>query len=156
MQFCLRHWEMMRAAVEARGMTPLVAENGKSAVNNVVDELQSGMSLDNFDPLMAMHWNISGNLMDKLGPSALYLLGSGEEDVIDVDQIADAELKTKYAGKTWPRCPICYINIAHEFSCGDSRCTLTKADGYDICIEWSADSVKESFDALMAGKQPGA
>lgn len=153
MKFCQRHWDMMKAAVEARGMTPLVAQGGKSAVENLVDELAHGPTTDNFDPLMAMHWNIATNLMDKLGPSAGYLMFGGSdapEDPIDISQLTDPELQEKYRGKTWPRCPICYANIAHEFSCRETRCMLTRENGYDICIEWSADAMKSEFDKMMA------
>lgn len=155
MKFCLPHWTKMRAAIEARGMTPLVAENGQSAIANLADELQRGQTLDNFDPLMAMHWNIVNNVMEKLGQNAFYLLGAEDapEDPIDVEKITAADapaLRVKYAGKTWPRCPLCYINIAHEFTCDGSKpCDLPRENGYDIAIEWSADVVKAAFDKLM-------
>ena len=153
MRFCQRHWDMMRAAVEARGMSALVAKGGAAAVENMVDELARGSTTDNFDPLMAMHWNIATNLMEKLGPSAGYLMFGGPddpEDPIDVAQLSDPGLREKYAGKTWPRCPICYINIAHEFGCRDERCSLARENGWDVCIEFSADGIKQQFDALMA------
>ena len=157
MRFCQRHWGMMRAAVEARGMSALVAQGGQSAVANMVDELHHGSNTDNFDPLMAMHWNIAGNLMEKLGPSAMYLMTGGAEDPIDVDRVAAPELKKKYRGKTWPRCPICYANTAHEFTCNGPACSLAKADGYDACIEWSADAIKQQLDEMMAKRDaPGS
>ena len=150
MKFCQRHWDVMREAVETRGLTPLVASSGKSAADNLADELARGPSTDNFDPLMAMHWNIASNLLEKLGPNGLYLLSAGDEDPIDVAQLA-SPLKAKYAGKTWPRCPLCYANTAHEISCRETRCMLSRVDGWDICIEWAADAVKEQFDELMRG-----
>lgn len=151
MRFCQRHWDLMRAAVEARGMTPLVSQGGASAAEKMVDELKAGSTLDNFDPLMAMHWNIATNLMEKLGQSALYLMGGPDapEDPIDVTRLKSAALILKYRGKTWPRCPICYANIAHEFTCTDKRCTLARVGGYDMSIEWSADAIKEQFDKMM-------
>lgn len=153
MQFCQRHWSMMRAAVEARGMSPLVASNGAEAIENIIDEPKAGSTTDNFDPLMAMHWNIATNLMDKLGQSAGYLMFGGPdtpEDPIDVARLSDPALREKYAGKTWPRCPICYANIAHEFTCREAACMLTRVDGWDVCIEWAADAIKQQFDQLMA------
>lgn len=152
MKFCQRHWDMMRAAVEAHGMTPLVAQGGAAAIDNLVDELKAGSTTDNFDPLMAMHWNIATNLMDKLGQSAGYLMFGGPddpEDPIDITQLTDPALREKYQGRTWPRCPICYANIAHEFSCRDTRCTLARVDGWDVCIEMSADGMKQQFDQMM-------
>lgn len=158
MRFCQRHWDLMRAAVESRGLSPLVAHGGKAAMENLVDELERGSTTDNFDPLMAMHWNIATNLMEKLGQSALYLLGGPEapEDPIDVERLASAALKDKYRGKTWPRCPLCYANIAHEFSCTDKRCSLAKVDGWDACIDWSADAMKAEFDKMMQAGSQGA
>lgn len=153
MRFCQRHWDLMRAAVEARGLTPLVAQGGKAAVENIVDELKHGSNTDNFDPLMAMHWNIATNLLEKLGQSAGYLMFGGPddpEDPIDVTRLSDPALREKYRGKTWPRCPICYANIAHEFSCREARCALPRVDGFDACIEWSADAIKQEFDKMMA------
>ena len=156
MKFCQRHWDLMRAAVESRGMTPLVADSGASAAANFVDEFEHGLTIDNFDPLMAMHWNIATNLLDKLGSSAGYLMFGGEdtpEDPIDVERLADAKLKAKYRGKTWPRCPICYANIAHEFTCRETKCMLAQVDGYDACIEWSADAIRQKFDRIMQEAQ---
>lgn len=151
MKMCERHWAMMRAAVEARGMTPLVSDDGQSAVVKLVEEIQQGLTMDTFDPLMAMNWNIMGNLMETLGSASFYLLSSGPEDLIDVAQLTESDLQAKYAGQTWPRCPICYANIAHEFSCREEKCMLSRVNGYDVCIEWSADAVKEQFDQLMGG-----
>jgi len=156
MKFCQAHWDKMRAAVEARGLTPLVAPDREHAIANVIDEIEQGkQTLDNFDPLMSMHWNIAGNLMELLGRSFGYLLScrEGDEDPIDVTRIEDYALKAKFIGKKWPLCPICYANIAHEISCDSKKCNLAKSNGYDICIEWSADAVKENFEELMSTKE---
>lgn len=152
MKFCERHWTMMRAAVEARGMTPLVAENGASAAQNLMDELKHGSNIDNFDPLMAMHWLTASKLLDELGQSAGYLMFGGPddpEDPIDISQLSNPALREKYRGKTWPRCPICYANITHEFTCRETQCMLTRENGYDVCIEWSADAIKSELDRKM-------
>jgi hypothetical protein len=152
MKFCQRHWDMMRAAVTAMGMEPLVASGGEAAVANLVDEIAHGATVDNFDPLMAMHWNIATNLLGKLGSSGLYLMSDGPEDAIDVEQLRE-EFRDKYQGKTWPRCPVCYANIAHEISCRETRCALTQVDGWDVCIAWSAETIKAEFDAMMKKKE---
>lgn len=139
----------MRAAVEARSMTPLVSLGGTSAAQKMVDELKNGSTLDNFDPLMAMHWNIATNLLEKLGKSGLYLMSTGPEDPIDVSKFRPI-FQEKYHGRTWPRCPICYANIAHEISCREARCTLAIVDGWDVCIEFAADAIKIEFEKMMA------
>lgn len=130
-------------------MMPLVATSGEAAAKNTLDELKNNTTLDNFDPLMSMHWNICSNVMEKLGQSALYLLSGGPEDPIDLARIPDPATRERYTGRTWPRCPLCYINIAHEFQCADPACTLSRVDGYDVAIEWSADGAQELLKDLM-------
>jgi hypothetical protein len=152
LRFCQPHWEKMKAAVEARGLSSLVAESGLSAATNMISEITEGQTIDNFDPLMAVHWIMLGNIQEKLGQAALYLYAGGPEDAIDVEQLTDPALKAKYAWRTWPRCPLCYINIAHEFSCSNPNCSLERVNGYDIAIEWSADGAKEQLVKLMDSK----
>lgn len=155
MKFCQPHWDKLRAAIEARGLTPLVSVGGASAVEKTVEQLKTGReTLDNYDPLMAAHWAIAGNLMRLLGPSALYLMSGGDEDPMEVEKIAEPALREKYAGKTWPRCPICYANVAHELSCREENCQLTRVDGYEWVVDRAADDAKERVDELMrAGRQ---
>jgi hypothetical protein len=147
----------MRAAIADRGLEPLVSIGGKSVAEKMIDELNTrDTTLDDYDPLMGMHWAIAGNVMDLLGQSAGYLLfGDGEtpEDPIDVSQIKDRTLREKFAGKTWSRCPLCYINVAHEISCRESRCRLARVDGYDWMIARAADDAKAKVDELMRGKK---
>jgi hypothetical protein len=152
MKFCQEHWDKMRDAIEARGMTALVASDGRSAIENTIDELQRGQTIDNFDPLMAMHWSIAGNLLERLGPAALYVMSGGPEDLIDISKLDSPELKAKYLGRTWPRCPVCYANISHEFTCRSTCCNLQRVDGWDVAIEYSADAIKAEFDRLMADR----
>lgn len=54
MKICEPHWDLLRKAVDERGMTSLVARDGKAALDNMVAELQGGAPAD-FDPLMALN-----------------------------------------------------------------------------------------------------
>jgi len=67
MKFCKSHWDALRAAVDARGMTHLVAKSGAQAFENVVLELEGREREAHFDPLMAAHNMILGHAMDLLG-----------------------------------------------------------------------------------------
>lgn len=148
MQFCTEHWNKMRAAVDARGLTPLVSQGEASAVAKMVDQLKEGeQTLDSFDPLMSMHWAIAGNAMEALkraGADPLYLMMDGPEDPVDADQAGE-----RFRGRTWPRCPLCYINLAHEITCTDPKCGLDKVSGYDFYIDCAADDAKKFVDDQM-------
>lgn len=145
MKFCGQHWERLRGAIAARGLEALVSVGGHSAMEKLVDELQTkATTLDNFDPLMSAHWAIVGNATRILGNNGgLYLLMDGPEDPVDV---------VGYAGRTWPRCPLCYLNLAHEVSCKEADCRLDRVNGYDWMIDRAADEAKARVDDLMAGK----
>lgn len=138
MRFCQAHWDRLRAAIDERGLSHLVAPDGRVALEQIADQLkraERGEEPDtpvNYDPLMAAHWAIVNNVMSALGPNALYLMTGGPEDQVE-------GYGKKYEGRTWPRCPLCYINLAHEVSCKDARCQLPKEDGYDMWIDRAAN-----------------
>lgn len=56
MQICKDHWAMMREAIDNKGMSSLVAKDGKAAHENIVSELTVGLQPP-FDPLMSMNWH---------------------------------------------------------------------------------------------------
>lgn len=95
---------------------------------------------------MAAHWAIVGNATRIIeaasgGGTILYLMGTGPED--------DVELPGG-EGRTWPRCPLCYLGLAHELTCRDDRCTLPKVDGYAWMIGVAADEQVETWNRLKA------
>lgn len=53
MKFCTSHWDALRAAIENRGLSSLVADNGEKAASNLVSELTEGSSIDNFNAIVA-------------------------------------------------------------------------------------------------------
>lgn len=73
MNVCQEHWDLLRAAVEVRGMTHLVARSGQEAAADMVAQLEGRSSLDNWDPLMAAHWPLAGKIMERVGLAALAL-----------------------------------------------------------------------------------
>lgn len=145
MQICEAHWVAMRQAIEDRGLSSLVAKDGRTAIGQLEQQLQQGAdSRETFDPLMSVHWVCVNNAMrflDGAGMNPLYLLGGGPEDPV--------EGYAGYEGRTWPRCPICYLNLAHEVSCRHEKCELDKERGYDWMIERAAS------DALDKAREYG-
>lgn len=145
MKFCESHWQKLRNAIEARGLTPFIAKDGTVAAAQMakqVEEQRSGKHT--FDPLMQAHWAVAGNVMDYIGATGnnpLYLMTSGPEDPV----VGHAG----YEGRTWSRCPLCYINLAHEISCTDPKCQLDKQAGYD----WMVDRAAE--DSLASAREFG-
>lgn len=147
MKFCQDHWDRLRALIVDRGMDGLVARGGADATRRMIDELQAGRNTDNFDPLMAAHWAIANNAMEHIaraGGNPLYLMGEGPEDPC-VGYGAENE------GRTWPRCPLCYINLVHELTCKGGGCTLPRKGGYDWMLERAADDARDQWRKLANG-----
>src|SRR5206468_3503602 len=78
MQICQDHWKLMRDAIEARGMSGLIAKDGQTAIKNEVAQLEAAKAGDPephkaspFDPLMSMHWHFTN---EALRCGGLYLL----------------------------------------------------------------------------------
>jgi hypothetical protein len=71
MKFCQPHWEALRKAVADRGMDHLVAKSGQEAAERTKSEIEDGPQPANFDPLMRLHWMISGRVLEGFG---LYLM----------------------------------------------------------------------------------
>ncbi len=72
----------MRAAIEAHGLSCLVARSGEEAAENLAAELRG--EAKGFDPLMSMFWHFANAALENGG---LYLLGNDERGE--------------------PRCPLC-------------------------------------------------
>lgn len=64
MRFCQSHWDKLRAAIDARGLTPLVAKNGREAAGRVARREKAGhVILDDYDPLLEAHNMILGEAL---------------------------------------------------------------------------------------------
>lgn len=145
MNFCQEHWDMLRAAIDARGLSDLVAPDAETAVAQLKHQLVSnGATPTNYDPLMSAMFAISGNAADLVsdaGGNALYVMVRTADD--------EAPVKVPgYEGRTWPYCPLCHINLAHEIWCSDPDCPLDRERGYDEWIERAADDQVEAAKEL--------
>lgn len=125
MKFCQPHWDRLRAQIENKGLSHLVAQGGGLAATQLLDQLSSRkVTPENFDPLMGAHWAICANAMEflnKSGVSPLYLLGDGSG-----------------APEGRNDCPLCELNYLHRTSCTDPKCRLDKDNGYDWMLERAA------------------
>jgi hypothetical protein len=152
MKFCQDHWDRLRAAIADRGLDGLVARGGAAAAANVVSEIKEGSNPENFDPLMGAHWAIASNAMEfikRAGGNPLYLMFDGLEDPV-------TGYAAEYEGRTWPRCPLCYINLVHEVSCKGGSCTLPKVGGYDWMIVRAADDMRDVWRKMTADDEKPA
>lgn len=135
---------MLEAAISERGLDSLIAPDGETAVAQLASQLESdGSTPTNYDPLMSAMFAISGNAADmvkKSGGNALYVMVRGTEEA--------PILEPGYEGRTWPYCPLCHINLAHEIFCRDPDCKLDKERGFDNWIEHAADDQVKAAEEL--------
>jgi hypothetical protein len=148
---CQDHWDRLRAKIEERGLSHLVAASAETAAAQTADQFrrvaegeEETLTPANFDPLINAMFAIGTNVMAliaKAGGDPLYLLGTGPEDPVT---LPGGE------GRTWPRCGLCHIGLAHELTClGDMRCPLARVDGYAYMLDRAAD------DALKRARELG-
>lgn len=162
MKFCEDHWGRLRLEIERREYEPgrfladFIAKDGKQAIAQLADNIETEKTtLKNFDPLMNAHWAIVGNALTLLGDrvpdSALYLMQSDEfpEDPVEAQHGRHAG-GPNMEGRTWSRCPLCYLNLAHQISCTDSKCVLDTERGYDFWIGKAADDQVAKAKELLA------
>jgi hypothetical protein len=101
MQFCQKHWDMLRTAIEARGLTHLIAKSGEAAMERAVDELQGRADDSSYDPLMAAHWMIANRAVEMGG---LYFLSGGHCPVCEAIKHTahwPREGENEPAGEAW-------------------------------------------------------
>lgn len=75
MKMCQLHWDMCRKSIEEYGLLPLVAKDGKKALENMENALKGIKKIKDFDPLMSMNWHWHNNALESGG---LYLMGQNE------------------------------------------------------------------------------
>jgi hypothetical protein len=151
-KWCEDHWTRLRDAVQAKPeLGGLIATTGERAAANTVAELEKGkLTLTDFDPLMNAFWAVNANasriIGETGGPSAaLYLLAPPDvpEDAVDRERYPKAA-----EGATWPRCPLCYLGLAHKLTC--EGCDLPTVDGFGWMIGRAADDQVEVLAKLRA------
>jgi hypothetical protein len=127
----------MRQAIDARGMGALVAESGDQAVGNLVSEIDHGKTIDNFDPLIALHfaiWNQAMTLIkERYQQNPLMLMADDSEH------------------PAWA-CPICALNWCHEEHtrlCTQPECNYPKSyDWTDEMVNGGADHILREWQAM--------
>lgn len=69
---------MMRAAVDERGLSSLIAKDGETAASDAIADLnqEPDPQHERFDPLMSMHWHWSNIALENGG---LYLMTMKED-----------------------------------------------------------------------------
>lgn len=145
MSMCQSHWTKLREAVAERGLSTLVSESGAEAALKTAAMLSEKPTIDNFDALMYAFLNLHGNagqILEKVGANPLYILSDGPEDTV-------MGYGLLYDGKKWPRCAVCYLNLAHEVSCRDHGCKLDIKNGYEWTIGLAADSALHAWRQLQ-------
>ena len=128
MRMCSSHWSRLRQAIEDRGLSSLVAEDGERAAKNLVSEVQDGPGIDNFDPLMGAHNAIITNA---LGVAGLALFNK------------------KPDGSEW--CPLCFlvevVKPDHDRNCRDDDCP--GSPNYEAWIDFAADGMVEAWKGMQ-------
>lgn len=127
MEFCTEHWDALKEAIDERGLSHLIAKDGERAVVNLQEELDSGLTIKNFDPLMSSHWAIVSNVFDAVGLDLMLPDEDGEE-----------------------RCPLCFMNECHALYCEDENC---EREDFDDWIQYAADDSLEAWEQLQAAER---
>lgn len=159
MNMCQDHWTRLRAKIEERGLGHLIARDGATAAAQMADQItraEDDATPVNFEPLLGAWAAIGSNVAKAVGPNALYVLtggADGPQDPIDFSLYPNgkaAENRLALAGipLTWPRCGLCYLGLAHEMTCTDTRCTLPTHDGYAFYLDSAAEDAREQAEKL--------
>jgi hypothetical protein len=121
MQFCQDHWDRLRAAIDEKGLSALVPDDGAKAAAAMRERLSGAdTTVDNFDPLLGAMFAILANLAELFGP------------VVILD----------------PACPLCKANQAHDEQClYPGNCTF---EGYDYMLARAADDQAALWQELAS------
>lgn len=136
MRMCQPHWDTLRAAIDERGLSQLVAADGEAAARRVQRELEGVDGPDDFDPLMSSMFAIFSNSLDVVASAGANVQASEQEVAAAVLAFNQAE-----------HCPLCELNRLHERDCSQAGCTFT----YDDWIDRAADDAKAHAEATVLG-----
>lgn len=75
MKICQAHWDALRAAIDERGLSHLIAADGRKPAEAIVRELEGHPEPRDWDPLMSANWAIHSQALQCGG---LYLMGEDE------------------------------------------------------------------------------
>jgi hypothetical protein len=71
MRICPDHWAALRAAIDARGLTPLVARDARTAHEAIGRSLAGEAAAEDFDPLMNANFAIFAAFLEDAGLAGL-------------------------------------------------------------------------------------
>lgn len=147
MKFCDDHWDRLREKIEERGLGHLIPTDAEVVVAQELDQFERDgePTGTNFNPLMRAHWAITTNVLGMIPRATGYLMQGPDvpEDRVGMDAGLNA---LRYTSRTWPRCPLCYLNLAHAVTC--TGCSLPTEGGYDWMLDKAADEMKEIAASL--------
>jgi hypothetical protein len=134
MNMCQKHWDLLRDAIDARGMSALIPDTAELAARNMVQQLEGERrTIDNYDPLMSAFWSIGNNGMNfirDVGGDPLAIM-------MDTDDLP------------FEKCTICYLNWIvqqHHEVCTKPDCPSPKS--YEWMIDRAADDQVEVWKSL--------
>jgi hypothetical protein len=141
---CQRHWDLLREAVRARGLSALVSEGGEEAARKMERQLAGEHTVDSYDPLLAAYWAIANNGMAfiaEVGGNPLLLLSAWPEE-------------GSPERPPFERCTICYLNWMmdeHDRQCTEPDCQKPRGEAahYDWMIERAADDQVEHWRSMQ-------
>jgi hypothetical protein len=102
MKLCQSCWDKLRIAIEQRGLGGFISKDGEVAASQIVNQLTAGVSVDNYDPLMAANFAIWSQSLQSFG------IGMMSEDA---------------------PCPLCY-RTELEAHCVDPKCSKQTGDDW--------------------------
>lgn len=88
---------MLEEAIKAEGLGHLVSGTSAEVVSRATHMIKSGVTIENYDPLLWCHWAIVSRIASQL-PEIIFIRD----------------------------CPICWITKQHEETCDDPNCEFTK------------------------------
>lgn len=71
MNICQKHWDILRQKCDERGMMPLVAKDGRAAMDNTIEQLETQVTNDNWDPMMVAFWAMGIFALERCGLAAM-------------------------------------------------------------------------------------
>jgi hypothetical protein len=132
MRFCTSHWEALRQAIDARGLSSLVAETGEQAARNLASETSAGGTIDNFDPLMGAHNAIVARAMNEI------------RDLYQQNPMMLFADETAHPEWACPVCALAWCHAEHNQLCTQDGCNFPKE------FDWAAELIDGSADFMLS------
>lgn len=122
---CQKHWDMLREKINGAGLGKYIAQGGEMAATMLADQVEEGMSVGNWDPLMSSWFMITGNAMQMAGTA---VFGAAQYD----------------------NCVICFLNAQRNEDgscpCPDPRCPAKEPGSIENFEAWLDKAVEGQLD----------